>query len=73
MAYTDKDLQSLDDAILKLQQGERVASVAYEGYSVQYAQVHLKDLLALRHHLKTELSSASKSRRIQVITSKGID
>ncbi len=41
MPYTEQDLTDIETAIRKLQSGERVASVAYDGKTVSYSQVQL--------------------------------
>jgi hypothetical protein len=75
MTDKDKNLLAINDAIAKLQSGERIASVAYEGYTVHYAPVQLKELIALRDTMARDIkaSNASRTRQIHVITSKGAD
>ena len=71
--YTEDDLVKIEQAITKLQMGERVVSVAYGDHIVKYAEVDLKDLLNLRSRIKSALkSSASLKRRITFATHKGI-
>jgi len=40
--YTEDDLVKIEQAITKLQMGERVVSVAYGDHIVKYAEVDLK-------------------------------
>ncbi len=71
--YTEDDLVKIEQAITKLQMGERVVSVAYGDHIVKYAEVDLKDLLNLRSRIKSDLkSSTSLKRRITFATRKGI-
>ncbi|MBX3457014.1 MAG: hypothetical protein KF820_01460 [Candidatus Paracaedibacteraceae bacterium] len=71
--YTEDDLVKIEQAITKLQMGERVVSVAYGDHIVKYAEVDLKDLLNLRSRIKSDLkSSTSSKRRITFATNKGI-
>jgi pyruvate/2-oxoglutarate dehydrogenase complex dihydrolipoamide acyltransferase (E2) component len=71
--YTEDDLVKIEQAITKLQMGERVVSVAYGDHIVKYAEVDLKDLLNLRSRIKSDLkSSTSSKRRITFATHKGI-
>ena len=71
--YTEDDLVKIEQAITKLQMGERVVSVAYGDHIVKYAEVDLKDLLNLRSRIKSDLkSSTSPKRRITFATHKGI-
>jgi hypothetical protein len=71
--YTEDDLVKIEQAITKLQMGERVVSVAYGDHIVKYAEVDLKDLLKLRSRIKSDLkSSTSPKRRITFATHKGI-
>lgn len=72
--YTEDDLAQIEQAITKLQKGERVVSVAYGDHIVKYAEVDLSDLLNLRQRMKAELKIAgvSPKRRITFATHKGI-
>lgn len=74
MAYTIEDLERVEEAITKLQSGERVVQVAHDGHVVKYAEVELTELLTLRNRIKAQVKVAgSKSkRRVQIITSKGV-
>ncbi len=69
--YTVDNLNKIEEAILKLQSGERVVQVAHEGYSVKYAEVDLSDLIKLRDKIKSE-TLPRKSKLIQIISHKGI-
>jgi len=74
MAYTEADLQAVQDAINKLQSGERVVQVAHDGHVVKYAEVELDELIALRTQIKAVVKIAGQShkRRIQIISKKGV-
>jgi predicted RNA binding protein with dsRBD fold (UPF0201 family) len=56
--YKTEDLEKVEQAIQKLQNGGRVVSVAYSDHVVRYAEVELKELLSLRQRMKTELKVA---------------
>lgn len=73
MAYSIEDLQRIEEAIIKLQTGERVVQVAHDGHVVKYAEVELAELLALRDRMNSQALSAGTSykRRIQIISCKG--
>ena len=75
MAYTEQDLTDIETAIRKLQSGERVASVAYDGKTVSYSQVQLGELISLRDRIRQEVKSttSAKTRQIRVFTSKGVE
>ena len=75
MAYTDTDLQAVESAIAKLQNGERVVQVAHDGHMVKYAEVQLNDLIALRNQIKAGVSIPGQRHksRIQIISNKGVD
>lgn len=66
MSYTETDLSDVEAAILKLQKGERVASVTYDGKTIRYTDVQLNDLLALRDRMRSELAAATDTRVRQI-------
>ncbi|MDG7052363.1 MAG: gpW family protein [Wolbachia endosymbiont of Alcedoecus sp.] len=72
--YTEEYLVQVEEAIKKLQNGERVASIAYGGHVVQYAGAQMEELLRLRQRIKAELKVAGglPRRRIVISTNKGI-
>tara|TARA_B100001564_G_C20190066_1_gene467995 strand:+ start:68 stop:295 length:228 start_codon:yes stop_codon:yes gene_type:complete len=74
MTYTKADLQAVQDAINKLQSGERVVQVAHDGHVVKYAEVELDELLKLRNQIKSVVKAAGQKhkRRIQIISNKGV-
>ena len=74
MAYTEADLQAVQDAINKLQSGERVVQVAHDGHVVKYAEVELDELVALRNQIKAvvKVSGQKHKRRIQIVSKKGV-
>ena len=74
MTYTLEELESIEEAIAKLQTGERVVQVAHDGHVVKYAEVELSELITLRDRINLQVQSTVKrsKRRIQIISSKGI-
>tara|TARA_B100001564_G_C20660853_1_gene681463 strand:+ start:2322 stop:2546 length:225 start_codon:yes stop_codon:yes gene_type:complete len=74
MTYTLEDLERIEEAIAKLQTGERVVQVAHDGHVVKYAEVELSELITLRDRINLQVQSTVKrsKRRIQIISSKGI-
>ena len=72
--YTQEYLAQVEEAIKKLQGGERVASIAYSGHVVQYAGIQMEELLKLRRLIKAELKIAGikPKRKIVISTNKGI-
>ncbi|WP_265032768.1 gpW family head-tail joining protein [Wolbachia endosymbiont (group A) of Sicus ferrugineus] len=67
-------LAQVEEAIRKLQRGERVVSIAYGDHVVRYGEVQIKDLLDLRQRIKSELKIAGvkPKRKIVISTNKGI-
>ena len=72
--YNTDDLAQIENAILKLQSGERVVSVAYGDHAVKYAEVDLQELISLRNKIRAERKTTSNSskRRIVFATQKGV-
>lgn len=72
--YTEEYLTQIEEAIRKLQSGERVVSIAYGDHAVKYAEIQINDLLNLRQRIKAELKIAGikPKRRIVFLTSKGV-
>ncbi len=72
--YNKEYLVKIEEAIKKLQSGERVVSIAYGGHVVRYAEVQIKDLLSLRQRIKAELKIAGMKPKRKIIfsTNKGI-
>lgn len=73
--YNEDYLIQVEQAIKKLQSGERVVSIAYGDHVVRYAEVQINDLLSLRQRIKGELKidGMKPKRKIVFSTSKGID
>ena len=69
--YNQEYLNQVEEAIKKLQSGERVVSIAYGDHVVRYAEVQINDLLNLRQRIKAELKTVAK-RKIIFSTNKGI-
>ncbi|MGL5028995.1 MAG: hypothetical protein ACRC6C_02685 [Wolbachia pipientis] len=72
--YNQEYLTQVEEAIKKLQSGERVVSIAYGDHVVRYAEVQINDLLNLRQRIKAELKIAGvkPKRKIVIATSKGV-
>lgn len=72
--YNEDYLIQVEQAIKKLQSGERVVSIAYGDHVVRYGEVQIKDLLELRQRIKAELKVAGikPKRRIMISTDKGV-
>ncbi|KLT22541.1 gpW-like phage protein [Wolbachia endosymbiont of Armadillidium vulgare str. wVulC] len=72
--YNEDYLIQVEQAIKKLQSGERVVSIAYGDHVVRYGEVQIKDLLDLRQRIKAELKvvGVKPKRRIVISTDKGV-
>jgi hypothetical protein len=69
-----EQLRKIEEAIAKLQSGERIASVSYNGHSVSYFGISLDDLLKQKQRLQEKIAESSNSAKRQVIfsTHKGV-
>ncbi|UPA55119.1 gpW family protein [Wolbachia pipientis] len=72
--YSSEYLAQVEEAIRKLQSGERVVSIAYGDHVVRYAEIQINDLLSLRQRIKSELKVAGvkPKRKIVISTNKGV-
>lgn len=64
-----RELEKVEEAITKLQAGERVSSVSFDGHSVSYASITLEELLQQRQRLLSQLASEQKTSKRQVLFS----
>jgi 3-hydroxy-3-methylglutaryl CoA synthase len=69
-----EQLRKIEEAISKLQSGERIASVSYNGHSVSYFGITLDELLKQKQRLQEKIAESSNSAKRQVIfsTYKGV-
>jgi len=73
MAYTETDLQSVQQAILALASGKRVASVRIGDTKVEYGQVDLEKLRRLEAQIRSDIQAAAGRKRfVLTATSKGL-
>lgn len=73
--FTQKDLESIEQALLKLALGEKVVSIsrttAVGSQTITFNQTQIADLERLRAQIKRQLNK-SNSDYIKVTTSKGL-
>ena len=75
MVYTETDLQDVEKEIRDLSKNRRPLKVASMGKSIEYVEVKLNELEALRKKIQAELSAASssdQSRTLLTTSSKGL-
>ncbi len=70
--YNEEYLVQVEEAIKKLQNGERVVSIAYGDHVVRYGEVQIKDLLELRQRIKAGLKVAGMKPKRQIVFAKQI-
>lgn len=56
-----------NEAIKKLQNRDRVVSIAYGDHVVRYAEVQINDLLNLRQRIKAELKVAGMTPKRKIL------
>lgn len=61
MAFTATDLANIESAIVKLASGVLVVECEINGDMVQYNRANLKQMLALRDLIKSELAAESST------------
>ncbi|GHS93248.1 hypothetical protein AGMMS49949_06310 [Alphaproteobacteria bacterium] len=68
------ELKVIEEAIVKLQSGERIASVSYNGHSVSYFGISLHELLQQRQRLQGKLLEKEQNSKRQIVfsTHKGV-
>lgn len=64
MAYTQTDLDNIDQAILKMGLGKRKGSVTIDGIAIQFADVSLTELRGLRSVISESVGSAYSPRTV---------
>ena len=75
MAYTTEQLAEVRQAIFELSTGARVTRITHNNRTVQYAEVDLPQLRALKREIMDGLQAQSAKRRSrtrQAITAKGL-
>ena len=70
--YTNEDLVNIERAIFELQMGKRAVAVWHGDMKVEYAQVDLDKLLALRSQIKSGLEGRGTTKQVHFCTSKGV-
>ena len=70
--YTNEDLVNIERAIFELQMGKRAVAVWHGDMKVEYAQVDLDKLLALRSQIKSGLEGYKTTKQAHFCTSKGV-
>ncbi|WP_264685368.1 gpW family protein [Wolbachia endosymbiont (group B) of Parapoynx stratiotata] len=68
--YNEEYLVQVEEAIKKLQNGERVVSIAYGDHVVRYAEVQINDLLNLRQRIKAELKIVGMKPKRKIVFSR---
>ena len=59
MAYTQQNLNGIEQAIVDLAKGKRVVRVNIKGKSIEYSQANIAELKNLRAEIKAELQAAA--------------
>ncbi len=73
MSYTSEDLQSVQEAIIKLATGERVVQVRVGDQLIEYAPADMEALRTLKGEISLALSTAeTRPRYVRTTTSKGV-
>lgn len=73
MAYTQADLDSINQAIIDLATGKRSTRITIDGYTKEYQTADLSELKALKSEIESVVSSPSvRPRFVRVSTYKGL-
>lgn len=69
-----RELKKVEEAITKLQIGQRISSVSYDGHSVSYASITLDELLQQRQRLLSQIAGGQNKSKRQILfsTHKGV-
>ena len=59
MAYTQSDLDAIDDAILAYGLGQRAGSATIAGHTVKFAEISLKELEQVRSTIAASVAAAA--------------
>ena len=73
MAYTQQNLNGIEQAIVDLAKNKRVVRVNIKGKSIEYSQANINELKNLRAEIKAELQAAEgRPRFVLTTTRKGL-
>lgn len=59
--------RQITSAILKLQSGERVGSLAYGDHAAKYTEVDLQELISLRNKIRVEIKTTSNNSKRRIV------
>jgi len=75
MAYTQAELDKVQQALVDLAQGKRIVSVLANGKNIAYGQAQIKDLETLRNAMQLEINQTSTTKNQRFVltqSSKGL-